>query len=246
MRQWPALFIKDFKLTRAVFFIGLVMNVCIAVLTIFLERAAEDSLLMFVPLAIAVALHVVYVPLIVVMGLKSEGNHLHLWLNNPQSASRLLLSKIANGLMMTVISLALLYALSRLLIEPKFSLIEPYWTDTWRMGWFVFPHIIWISIMLGAWVMALWALYQYLKLRIGRWSWAAVAGAAVITEGLNALFKTSDLYRIVAEWGGITYKFPSVLTDPIQTYAGGYVYDLILIVGLFILTAWLVDNKVEG
>lgn len=246
MRQWSALFIKDFKLTRTVFLIGLVMNVLIAMLTLYMGRVADDSLLVFVPLAIAVAIHVVYVPLIVFISLKSEGNHLHLWLNNPQPAFKLLLSKIANGLMMIVISLALLYALSRLLIEPEFSLIESYWTDTWRVGWFIFPHIIWISIEVSVWIIALWVIYQHLKLKIGRWSWAVVAGAAVLSEGLNALFKTSDLYQLVTEWGGMTYKFPTILPNPIQTYAGGYIYDLIIIIGLFILTAWLVDNKVEG
>ncbi|MFC5452242.1 hypothetical protein [Paenibacillus aestuarii] len=245
MQQWTALFIKDFKLTRSLFFIGIVMNVLIAILALYMERETDDPLLMFVPLAIAVAIHVIYVPLIVFVGLKSEGN-LHLWLNNPQPASKLLLSKIINGLMMILISLAMLYVLSRLLIIPKFSLIEPYWTDTWKLGWFILPHVIGISIELSVWVMVLWALYQYLKLKIGRWSWAAVAGAAILSAWLNALIKSSTLYRYVMDWGGITYKFPTILSDPIQTYSGGYVYDLMIIVGLFILTAWLVDNKVEG
>ncbi|MUT66091.1 hypothetical protein [Paenibacillus sp. NEAU-GSW1] len=245
MRQWSALFIKDFKLTKTVFYIGLVINGLIAMLTLFLERAADDSLLMFVPLALAVAIHVIYVPLIVFVGLKSEGN-LHLWLSNPQPAVMLLLSKVANGLLMVVISLVSLYGFSRLLIELNFSLIEPYWTDTWRAAWFIFPHVIWISLMLSTWMMVLWALYQYLKLRIGRWSWAAAAGAAILSEGLNELFKSSALYRHLMDWGVTTYTFPTIFSDPIQTYAGGYAYDLVIIVGLFLLTAWLVDNKVEG
>lgn len=246
MKQWSALFIKDFKLTRTVFFIGLVMNVMIALLTFYMGRGADDSLLMFVPLAIAVAIHVIYVPIIVFISLKAEGNNLPLWLNNPQPAFKLLLSKIANGLMMIVISLALLYALSGLMIVPKFSLIELYWTDIWRVGLFIFPHIIWISIELSVFVMILWALYQYLKLKIGRWSWAVVVGAILFFGGIDALFKTSKLYQFVLEWGGITYKFPTILSDPIQTYVGEYIYDSMIIVGLFILTAWLVDNKVEG
>ncbi|GIO04156.1 hypothetical protein J31TS6_01840 [Brevibacillus reuszeri] len=246
MKQWSALFIKDFKLTRTVFFIGLVMNVLIAMLTLYMGRVADDSLLMFVPLAIAVAIHVIYVPIIVFISLKSEGNHLYLWLNNPQPAFTLLLSKIANGLMMIVISLALLYALSGLLIEPKFSLIELYWTDTWRVGLFIFPHIIWISIKLSVLVMTLWALYQYLKLKFGRWNWAVVVGAILLFGGIDAWFKSSKLYQLVTEWGGITYKFPTILSDPIQTYVGEYVYDFMIIVGFFIVTAWLVDNKVEG
>lgn len=245
MRQWSALFIKDFKLTRSVFFIGIVMNVLLAMLALYMERETDNSLLMFVPLAIAAAIHVIYAPLIVFVGLKSEGS-LHLWLSNPQPAIKLLLSKVANCLLMVVISLVSLYGFSRLLIVPKFSLIEPYWTDTWKLGWFILPHVIWISIELSVWVMVLWALYQYLKLKIGRWSWATVAGAAILSAWLNALIKSSTLYRHVMDWGGITYKFPTILSDPIQTYAGGYVYDLMIIVGLFIITAWLVDNKVEG
>lgn len=246
MRQWSALFIKDFKLSRTVFFIGLVMNVLTAMLTLYMGRVADDSLLMFVPLAIIAAIHVTYIPAVVFIGLKTEGNHLTLWLNNPQPAFRLLLSKIANGLMMIMISLSMLYALSGLLIVPKFGFIETYWTDTWRLGSFIFPNIIWVSIELSVWMMVLWALYQYLKIKIGGWSRVAVAGAAILSGGIDALFKTSKPYRFITEWGGISYKFPTILSDPIQTYIGAYVYDFVIIVGLFILTAWLVDNKVEG
>ncbi|MBO7744405.1 hypothetical protein I8J29_09380 [Paenibacillus sp. MWE-103] len=243
MWQWSALFMKDFKLTRTVFFIGLVLNAWVAILTLYMEKA--DSLLMFVPLAIAIAVHVIYVPLMVFIGLKAEGN-LHLWLSNPQPAFKLLMSKVSNGLAMVVISFASLYAFTELLTVHKLSWIESYWTDIWRMGWFIIPHVIWLSIELSVWVMALWAIYQSLKQRIGRWSWAAVVGAAILSGGGNALFKSSALYRHVADWGGRTYHFPALLSEPIHTYAGGYVYDMIITVGLFILTAWIVDNKVEG
>lgn len=246
MRQWPALFIKDFKLTRAAFLIGLVMNVLIVILTFYIERVTQDSLLVFIPLAIAAAAHVVYIPMIVLISLKSEGNHLSLWLNNPQPAANLLLSKLANGLLMIVISLVLLFGLSGLLIIPEFSLIEPYWADTWRLGLFIFPHIIWISLALCTGAMALWALYQYLKLRIGRFSLAVVAGTAILMGGLHALLKASKPYQFFTEWGVIPYAFPSIFSEPLPTYTGEYIYDLILIVGFFILTAWLVDNKVEG
>ena len=246
MRQWSALFMKDFKLTRIVLVIGLVINVLIGMLTLYMERAAGDSLIMFVPLALAVVIHAAYVPIVVFVGLKSEGDQLPLWLHNPQSAYKLLSSKIANGFVMIVISLSTLYAMSRLLAEPKLSLIKPYWTDTWRAGWFVFPHLVWISIELGLWVIVLWALYRYLRLRIGRWSRAAVAGAAILSVAIDSLAKASAPYRLVAEWGGIAYTFPTLSSRSVQTYAGGYVYDFIIIVGLFMLAAWLVDNKVEG
>ncbi|UJF34096.1 hypothetical protein [Paenibacillus hexagrammi] len=246
MHQWSALFVKDFKLSRSVFLMGLVMNILIAMLTLYLERTAGDSLLMFVPLAVAAVIHVAYVPIIVFISLKSEGNHLHIWLSNPQSASKLLLSKIVNGLLMIMISLILLFALSGLLVAAKFSFIEPYGTDIWRVGLFTFPHIIWFSIELGLGVMVLWALYQYLKRRIGRWSWTVVAGAAILAGGIDAWFETSKLYRFMADRGCLTYKFPTLISDPIHTYVGGYIYDFIIMIGLFILAAWLVDHKVEG
>lgn len=246
MRQWAALFMKDFKLSRTVFFIGLVMNVLVVMLTLYLGRATDNSLLMFVPLAIFVGIHAIYVPIVVFISLKTESGHLSLWLNNPQPAVKLLLSKMANGLMMIVISLSTLYALSILLIAPKSGMMESNWTDIRRVGLFIFPHMIWISILLSAWVMVLWALYQWFRFKIGRWSRAAVAGAAILSAGADALLKSSEPYRFVTDWGGMAYKFPAILSDPVQTYAGEYVLDFVIFVGLFILAAWLVDHKVEG
>lgn len=245
MRAWVALFKKDFKLTRTVFFVGLVINVLIVMLTLFMGMKADHTLLIFLPLVVAVILHILYVPIIVFISLKTEANQLHLWLHNPGPASTLLISKLVNGLMMLVISLLMLYVMSGLLIIPKFNLIEAYWTDSWKSGLFIFPHIIVISIIIGVWVLFLWALYQSLKFTIGRWSWLVVIGAVIILTWITALFESTKLYSLVTKWGSITYDFPSFSIQPIQTYAGEYLYTFIFIIGLFFLSAWLVDNKVE-
>ncbi|MCL6605500.1 MAG: hypothetical protein K6T94_21760 [Paenibacillus sp.] len=245
MSAWVALMKKDFKLTRTVFLVGLVMNVLIAMLTIYLGTIAENTLLTFIPLVLAVVLHVIYVPIVVFTSLKTEANQLHIWLHNPQPASRLMLSKIVNGLIMMVISLLMLYVTTGLLIIPKFNLIETYWTDTRLSGLFIFPHILMISIMIGVWVMFLWSLYHWLKFKIGRWNWIVVIGAVIIPAWVAALFESSNLYRLATNWGGITYNFSSFSIDPIQTYAGEYLYNFIFIIGLFFLTAWIIDNKVE-
>lgn len=245
MRAWVALLKKDFKLTRTVFFVGLVINLLIVLLTLYMGMKADHTLLIFLPLVVGVVLHVLYVPIIVFISLKTEANQLHLWLHNPQSASRLLISKIVNGLMMLVISLLMLYGMSGLLIIPKFNLIEAFWTDTWISGLFIFLHIIVISIIIGVWVLFLWALYQSLKFAIGRWSWLGVIGAIIIPSWITALFESTKLYSLVTKWGNITYDFPSFSINPIQTYAGEYLYTFIFIIGLFFLSAWIVDNKVE-
>jgi len=245
MRAWVALLKKDFKLTRTVFFVGLVINLLIVLLTFYMGKQADHTLLIFLPLVVAVVLHVLYVPIMVFISLRTEANQLHLWLHNPGPASTLLISKILNGLMMLVISLVMLYVMSGLLIIPKFNLIEAYWTDTWISGLFIFLHIIIISIIIGVWVLFLWALYQSLKFAIGRWSWLVVIGAVIIPYWIDVLLESTKLYSLLTKWGSMTYHFPSFSIQPIQTYAGEYLYTFIIIIGLFFLSAWIVDNKVE-
>jgi hypothetical protein len=247
MRAWIALFKKDFKLTRIVFFVGLVINLLMALLTIYLGMNIENTLLMFIPLAAAVVFHVFYVPIMVFISLKIEANQLHLWLHNPQPASTLLISKIVNGLMMIVISLLMLYVMYGLLIIPKFGLIEANWSDTWMSGLLIFPHIILISMMIGVLVMFLWALYQFLKFKIGRWSWLVVMGTVILTGWISTLFESTKLYRLLTHWGSmeINFSFSTFSLDPIQLYTGEYFYDFFIIIGLFFLTAWIIDNKVE-
>jgi hypothetical protein len=245
MRAWVAIFKKDFKLTRTVFFAGLVINLLMVMLTIFVGMKAKDTLLMFIPVVAAVVLHVLYVPIIVFISLKTEATQLHLWLHNPQPASTLLSSKIVNGLIMMVISLLTLYVMSGLLIIQKFNLIEPFWADTWRAGLLIFDYIVILSLIAGVWVLFLWTLFQFLKFKIGRWSWLVVIGSVIILSWIKVLFESTELYSLLVKWGGITYNFPAFSIDPIQTYTGEYFYNFIIIIGSFFLTAWIFDNKVE-
>ncbi|MBD0380920.1 hypothetical protein [Paenibacillus sedimenti] len=245
MGAWVALLKKDFKLTRTVFFVGLVINLLFALLTLSMGMKTDHTLLIFLPLVVAGVCHVFYVPIMIFISLKTEANQLHIWLHNPGPASALLISKLVNGLMMTVISLLMVYVMSGLLIIPKFNLIETYWTDAWTSGLVIFLHIILISIIIGVWVLFLWSLYQSLKFAIGRWSWLVVIGAVIIPSWISALFESTKLYSLVTKWGSITYDFPSFSINPIQTYAGEYLYTFIFIIGLFFLSAWIVDSKVE-
>ena len=142
MATWSALFKKDFRLTRTIFFVGLVINFLILLLALFVD------IYLFIPLLVGIAFHVFYLPIMLFISLKTEAGQLHLWLHNPQSAATLLLSKILNGIVMTVVSLVVLYSMAGLLIFSRFSLIEAHWTDTWMAGLLIFPHIIMISMIL--------------------------------------------------------------------------------------------------
>jgi hypothetical protein len=238
MATWTALFKKDFRLTRTFFFVGLVINFLFLLLA--LLTAGGENLYPFIPLLAAVVLHVLYLPIILFISLKTEANQLHVWLQNPRSAATLLTSKVLNGIVMSIVSLVVLYLMAGLLIISRFRLIEAHWTDTWRAGFFIFIHVIMFSVMLGVWVILLWSFYHAFKYRIGRWTWLALIGAVILPTWIGTLF---DKYLM--QWGSLEMNFPTFAIDPIPAYAGEYLYHFIIIIGLFYLSAWFIDRKVE-
>lgn len=245
MTTWAALFRKDFRLTRTVFFVGLVINFLILLLTLYVEKNTGDNLYMFIPLLVAIVFHVLYLPIMLFISLRTEADQLHLWLHNPQSAVTLFLSKGLNGVIMMVVSLVVLYTMVGVLIIPRFGLIEAHWTDTWMAGVLIFPHIIMISMMIGVWVILLWSLYHALKYRMGRWTWSALLGSVILLNWVGALFESSNLYKLLTYWISLEMYFPTFPIDPIPVYAGEYLYHLIVMIGLFYLSSWIMDRKVE-
>ncbi|MDQ8736218.1 hypothetical protein [Paenibacillus sp. LHD-38] len=245
MTEWAALFKKDFRLTRTVFFIGLVINFLVLLLTLYVDMNTGDNLFLFIPLLVAVVLHIFYLPVILFISLRTEADQLHLWLHDPRSASTLLLSKVLNGIAMMFVSLVILYLMAGSLIISRFSLIEAYWTDTLKAGLLIFPHIFLISIMISAFVILLWSIHHALKYRIGRWTWLALLGAVIIPSWVGALIDSSKPYKLLTQWLSMETNFPTFAIDPIPLYAGEYLYHFMVVVGLFYLSAWIMDRKVE-
>lgn len=245
MSSWTGLLKKDFRLTRTVFFAGVVINILIFMLAMFVDTKSAEPLFMFIPLVTAVLLHVFYFPIVLFISLKTEGNQLHLWLHNPQSAATLLCSKALNVMLKMTASLVVLYGMLAVLLPSKFSLIEDYWTDISVTAPLVFLHIILISVYLGVWVMFFWTLYHYFKIRFGRWSWPAVIVTVILCSLITASVESTKLYMLLTQWGGMELSFSTDSIEAIQLYAGEYLYHLIVSIGLLYLSAWIIDNKVE-
>ncbi len=243
MATWTTLFKKDFRLTRTFFLIGLFIELFILLFTML--AAGGENLYQFIPLLVAVVLHVLYLPTLLFISLKTEADQLHLWLHNPRSAATLLISKIWNGVVMTVISLAVLYLMAGLLLISSFHLIEAYWTDTLKAGLLIFVHVIMLSVIIGVWVILLWSLYHALKYRIGRWTWLALIGAVILPTWIGAIFDSTNLYKHLMQWGSLEMNFPTFAIDPIPAYAGEYLYHFIIVIGLFYVSSWVIDRKVE-
>jgi hypothetical protein len=245
LTTWTALFRKDFRLTRTVFFVGLIINFLFLLLTLYVENKTGDTLYMFIPLLVAVALHMLYVPIMVFISLRVEANQQNFWLHNPQSSATLLLSKVLNGVVMALISLAVLYMMAGWLIISRFNLIEEYWRDTWLAALLMVPHIIAISITNAIWVIFLWSLYYALRNRIGRWTSLVLLGAIIIPWRIFATFETTHLFEQLTHWISLEMKFPTFMKDPIPVYAGEYVYVTIVTIGVFYLCTWIMDRKAE-
>jgi hypothetical protein len=245
MRAWAGLFKKDFKLTRTIFFIGIITNFLVLLLALYVGTKVDNQLYMFIPLLVAVGFHVLYFPAMVFISLKTEASQLHLWLHNPQSGVKLLLSKVLNGIMMTVVSLVVLYVMTGLLIIRNFSVVEPYWSDAWVAGILAFLHILIVTVAIGLWVIFLWTMHQFFKYRIGRWSWLALLGTFIMIAAACATFETTNLYALLTKWGSLELKFTTFRMDPIQAYAGQYLYNLFFFLGLFYVSTWMIDKKVE-
>ncbi|MFD0695753.1 hypothetical protein ACFQZT_16840 [Paenibacillus sp. GCM10027628] len=239
MAKWAAIVKKDLRLSTSVLFAGLVINVISIVI------AGLVGQYLFIPLLAAAGFHVFYLPIALFASLRTEASQLHVWLHNPRPAVSLLLSKLTSGLVTMLASLAVLYSMAGILLRAKFRLMEEYWTDTWSAGWLIFLHAILISVAIGVWVILLWSLYHALKHRIGRLAWVVLIGTVLLSSWIDDIITSSSLYKLVTQWGGMEIYFPTFSVDPFPLYLGEYFYNLIVVIGLFYLSSWIVDRKVE-
>jgi len=239
MAAWAALFQKDFRLTRTVFFTGLVINLLSVVFAYFV------GIYPFIPMLAAGVIHVFYFPIMLFASMRTEAGQMHRWLHNPRPAMLLLLSKLASVLATTLVSLAVLYVMAGVLPWSRFSLVEAYWTDLWRAGWLIFLHIVLVSAALGAWVLLLWSLHHALKYWIGRWTWLVLPAVAVVVWWLSGLVQSTPLYAWLTHWGRMEMGFPAFSMEPITVFAGEYAYHLLIFAGLVYVSAWIIDRKVE-
>ena len=239
MTKWTTMLKKDLRLSTTALLVGFAVTLVCSVI------AGLVGEYVYIPLLAAAAFHVFYLPISLFASLRTEAAHLHVWLHNPRPAVSLLLSKLLSGLVTLLISLTVLYSIAGILLRAKFSAIEPYWTDIWSAGWLVFLHAILLSIAIGVLVIFLWSLYHALKHRVGRLTWPILIGIVILTNLLDELFTSSSQYRSLAEWGSIEISFPTFSVDSFPVYVGDYLYQLILVIAMFILSSWIIDKKVE-
>ncbi|WP_339060355.1 hypothetical protein [Tepidibacillus marianensis] len=166
------------------------------------------------------------------------------------------MSKVGNGIFATFLSL-LMTILFTWFVAVKFlpELIDRFgWSIIIKMGSFVLAHMVAYSIYISSWIIFIWVIYLVSKSIIGRWSWIVVVITVNISVwGMDKL-TSSNLYNtIVLSRGSIEINLMPFLTvDPFAVtpqvphlYIGSYIFYALLTVGLFALSSWLLDRKVE-
>jgi len=252
---WKGLLQKEYHLGKKGVLISLILLAFYFLLAIGISYKYEQTPIMLVLGMVALGFHTFFMIVYLFNSLNTESKNLWLWLHNPQSAKRLLLAKLLNGLFALLVSLAfnsifVWYAGTKALNELNQNI---YWSDITKIFSIIIFHIIAYSIYLGIWLMFAWTIHHVMKRYIGKLSGLVVLLVFFIpTWGVDKITSLPFIQSFM-ELGKIDISFKllnnlpkqiNVDADP-SLYIGNYLFYLIIIVAVFLLTSWLIDRKVE-
>lgn len=262
MNAWMGEWGKDFRQQRLMIIVWLAIELMFFVATYSLadrfKGVQEVMLILF--LLLIIAFHGLFCAAFLFDSLHKEKKRLGLWLHNPQSGYSLLSTKVTQTIGFLIVSLAISYVgfvfpFHDMLLH--FDVDIPR-TDFARYGIVLFTQLGAASILLGIFVMFFWVLYQVMVSRIGKWAITVnivlFFGFSVVTEWLEK----SALFSWLTEWGGIKIwpsSFNAAVDEEhvqidiesmdVMLYIGDYVFWLVILLILFLLSGWLIDKKVE-
>lgn len=265
--SWLALYIKELRLTKTKFLLNMVFLVMVGVLFyVLIERYNPFFIMLTVPLII---LHLFYMFFAMLDSLRQEWkqNTAVFWMNIPKSGWQLLTAKYVAAMTHLFISLTLTFLIIYVLLyrsAPQFAdptianfIIEQFQS----FGWILFIAIFFASLQTGVVSTFIFMVAKSVR----KWGWLLGTGIMVGGSWLWFRFQETAVYRVITEWGVVLkdetimnsffVQFDEVAGDPaidmemtnaIILYAGTAVVDLLLVVGVLYICAWLLDKKVEA
>ncbi|NDI34453.1 hypothetical protein [Chengkuizengella sediminis] len=270
MNSWMGLLKKDFLLMRNRFMIFLLLDLVAFGLGWYLHIREigfssttninwvmnENDFIKFIPLAIALGIHVFFIADYLFTSLRKEGKQLHLWLHSPQAATVLLGSKLVNGFIALITSLVLLTILITINLIPFLSELSFYLGDISKLFFYLVAHIAYISLILGVSIMFFWTIYHGLKSRIGKLSMLVLIIFITLFIWGSLSLEYTDMYDQLVLWGEYTIEFPvlEIINDHsemdiegmgISHNIGENIFEVLLALLLFVLSAWMIEKKVE-
>jgi hypothetical protein len=258
MSKWKGLLRKEFHISKTGILVSIALVIAGHLIAYVFSLKYNEPGIMFVPAIVIVALHIFYLTVFMYLSLQAEAKHLHLWLHTSHSASGLLLAKLLTGMIGFLFSFSIsgMFAYIGLLKLRGVYFSEETWETilVLKSGLFVGINVALLSIYLAIWLVFYWTIYQLLKRFMTKFSGLVIVMISFFVTWMGKLFQKTVLYEKLTKWGyvdiavfgNIPLERKYVMMEKMGQFPiGTFVYYSVIAIGLFILSAWLIDRKVE-
>lgn len=261
MEAFKGLFIKEIKIMRNWFLIGIGILIFSYLSGLGLSRYFDETVVLPIISILVVVAHVFYLPVYLINSLNIEGRS-QLWLHNPNHGSKLFLAKLAAGIVYFLISfLIALFMADWQINHSIFARSFNQFTEV------ALPNLNLIgaalglaSLYLGIWVLFYWSFFHSLKAipSVKTFRWPIMIGVWVLLTTASNYIQNLPFYKKLKNIGVIhldsmkTIKFEAGktsasagLVDSAQiSIMNGVIYSLVAVM-VFLAAVWLLERKVE-
>lgn len=261
MKSWIGLLKKEFHLGKMNLIVSLGVITLLMIISLFAERSILEPAVKFGFALVMIGLHVFFLAGYMVNSLQVESRRIHLWLHSPQPAVKLLLAKLVNGLgsLILTLSVSLLYAIytgKKVLEYYHIAIID--WAAFSDVVATILFYLIHMAIYFSIWMIFYWTFYRIIKGYIGNFSIAITILLFFFIQWSFAKLVETKLYDFLTGWGNLPFRFDQstfisifsippdgIVSDVQLLFLGEYLFHVLLSLGLFFLSSWLIDRKLE-
>ena len=257
MSAFQGLLKKDFAMSKGWFLFWIIFISIFLLLPLALESYFKTPL-SFLPVAVFLLLlfHAFFLPGMVLSMLRLEGKT-QLWLFNPQSSKALLLSKLAVGLFYQVTAQVFLTAVGLVIYQFYKQQLHIESSDLFA-GTIVFnAGLLLFSLYVSCWALFYWTVFHSLKKfpAIKNWRWLVLVLLFFLYNAICILLARLEFFKeMIYKWtipvlAGLNFRYEQDGWD-IYLHAAdipvlGLLLYAVLAAGLFLISCWLLDRKVE-
>ncbi|MGY4690930.1 hypothetical protein [Salibacterium sp. K-3] len=256
MQAWRSLLRKECRIGVPAFWIVLGALLFIGGVTAFIgERHGYfiETLLIFSTSALIGM--TLYLSFYFIVSFTSDTKRLHLWLHHPGSGLRLLLAKLTSGVIYQFITMDLLL-LVILITAPQSQaeVTQAGWDFWFSMVMIISIHILLLSISMSVGIIFFWMIFLLMKNSMSTiLSVCLTVVTAIVLLTVFGWFTESSFYAMITQWGeidvtGVLFWLDQQLQQYAEipdVYAGAYLFNVLFTIGLFLLSVWILDRKVE-
>lgn len=254
MNAMKGLIVKDWKLSFKAMWQNLSVLFIVWLISIGLAMYYNDPLIVTGIGGILLSAHLFYIGVDIAISLHKETKSMQ-WLHNPNSSLTLLSSKLIVSFITFLISLLITGGLLML----STSLLEmPIWKQSeelWEIG-VLFLAIVFLSMYLGTWWMFIWTMIKCVSIKgaVGSTIQALIGLLGLLIFYLHQLFFKSTIYGKLNELGKLSFPtFEASFENESVSFGvqmgeislGIIVFYSLIGIGLFLLTAWCMEKKME-